>query len=238
MCALIVDEEGSTAARVRRVLQRAGVSVSVAASFAAARTMASEHPPGLLVADVDVGRSGGGISLAALMKAGRPMSVVFLAGPLPSAVLDGIAAIDGAGIVRKPLDERQLEATVSLALCRHELRSRSEIPGAGFSAAGWSDRLAVLGPREREVVSLLLDHDVRAIAEELGISRQAVRNHLKAAFKRTGTRSQPELLDWTRKAQHAVMTRFSVTGSSNRLRAVPARWRGMPERPMAVSGDL
>ena len=231
MRALIVDEDPSAAAQVRGVLQRAGLCVSVATSFPVGRAMACEHPPDLLVADIDVGRSGGGISLAALMKSGRPMSVVFLAGPLPSAVLDAIAAVDAAGIVRKPLDERQLEATLSLALRRHELRSRSEIPGAGFSEAGWSDRLAVLGPREREVVTLLLDHDVRAIAKELGISRQAVRNHLKAAFKRTGTRSQPELLDWTRKARAAGMTRFSMSGSSNRLRSVPARETETPERP-------
>ena len=229
MRALVVDEDPSVAAQVRAVLQRAGVSVSVVTSFAAARAMARKYPLGLLVADVDLGRSGGGISLAALLKAGGPMSIVFLAGPLPSAVLDAIAAIDAAGIVRKPIDEGQLEATVSLALRRQELRSRSEIPGAGFSEAGWSDRLAVLGAREREVVSLLMDHDVRAIADELGISRQAVRNHLKAAFKRTGTRSQPELLDWMRKATHAGMTRFSVTSSPKRLPTAPARADEMPE---------
>ena len=230
MRALVVDEDPSAAAQVGVVLQRAGVSVSVAASFPAAQAMACEHPPDLLVADIDVGRSGGGVGLAALMKARRPMSIVFLAGPLPSAVLDAIAAIDAAGIVRKPMDDRQLEATLSLALRRHELRLRSEIPGAGFSEAGWRDRLAVLGPREREVVSLLSHNGVQAIAEELGISPQAVRNRLKAAFKRTGTRSQPELLEWVRKARAAGMERFSIPGALNRRESEPLPEEEVPAR--------
>jgi DNA-binding NarL/FixJ family response regulator len=220
--ALIVDEDRSAAAQVRAVLKRAGVSVSVATSFLAARTLAGEHRPDLLVADIDIGRSGGGIGLAALIKASRPMAIVFLAGGLPSAALDAIAAIDTASIVRKPLDERQLEATISLALRRHELTSRRAVPGAGFSGTGWADRLAVLGAREREVVSLLLDHDVHAIAEELGISRQAVRNHLKAAFKRTGTRSQSELLDWMRKARVDGMARLAPRATAMSAAAAAA----------------
>jgi DNA-binding CsgD family transcriptional regulator len=58
---------------------------------------------------------------------------------------------------------------------------------------------ARLRPREREIARLLLQHQrVPAIALRLGISPQTVRNHLKNAFRRTGTRSQQELLDWLR----------------------------------------
>ena len=53
-----------------------------------------------------------------------------------------------------------------------------------------------LRPREQEVVRLLLQHlRVPAIARRLGISQQTVRNHLKSVFRRTGVRSQQELLD-------------------------------------------
>jgi DNA-binding CsgD family transcriptional regulator len=45
-------------------------------------------------------------------------------------------------------------------------------------------------------VRLLLQHlRVPAIARRLGISQQTVRNHLKSVFRRTGVRSQQELLD-------------------------------------------
>ena len=43
---------------------------------------------------------------------------------------------------------------------------------------------------------MLLQHlRVPAIARRLGISQQTVRNHLKSVFRRTGVRSQQELLD-------------------------------------------
>ena len=46
------------------------------------------------------------------------------------------------------------------------------------------------------MVRLLLQHlRVPAIARRLGISQQTVRNHLKSVFRRTGVRSQQELLD-------------------------------------------
>ena len=51
---------------------------------------------------------------------------------------------------------------------------------------------------------LLAHHRVPAIARLLAISAQTVRNHLKSAFKRSGTRSQQELLDWLRSADADV----------------------------------
>jgi DNA-binding NarL/FixJ family response regulator len=56
--------------------------------------------------------------------------------------------------------------------------------------------LSSLRPREQEVVRLMLQHyRVPAIAARLGITAQTVRNHLKSVFRRTGVRSQQELLE-------------------------------------------
>jgi DNA-binding CsgD family transcriptional regulator len=55
--------------------------------------------------------------------------------------------------------------------------------------------LSALRPRERQIVALLLAHyRVPQIAERLGISPHTVRNHLKGAFRRTGTHCQSDLL--------------------------------------------
>ena len=55
--------------------------------------------------------------------------------------------------------------------------------------------LAAMRPREREVVSLLLQHHrVPAIARTLSISPATVRNHLKSVFRQMGVHSQQELL--------------------------------------------
>ena len=72
--------------------------------------------------------------------------------------------------------------------------ARVDLPGATLENA--PPPLCGLRPREQEVVRLLLQHlRVPAIARRLGISQQTVRNHLKSVFRRTGVRSQQELLD-------------------------------------------
>ncbi len=51
-----------------------------------------------------------------------------------------------------------------------------------------------LSPRERQVLELLgQGYRPRSIAEQLNVSPETARNHLKAMFKKTGTHSQEEL---------------------------------------------
>lgn len=59
--------------------------------------------------------------------------------------------------------------------------------------------LAEVSPRESEVLELLVHGDrVPAIAEQLFISEHTVRNHLKSMFRKTGTSSQSELIQFVR----------------------------------------
>lgn len=198
--ALIVESDPHVAAQVRAVLARDGAIARMAASAGGAMALAGEYPPDVLVVDLGLGGGQGGINLAVAMKRRWRLAIVFLARELSPSALEMIAAIEAAEIVRKPIDRRQLEAALRLAIQRHATVSRR----GGDSSDGdayWLERLAVLRPREREVACLLRQSRVPAIAAQLGISPHTVRNHLKGAFKRTGTRSQQDLLDWLR--QHA-----------------------------------
>lgn len=59
--------------------------------------------------------------------------------------------------------------------------------------------LAEISRREAEVLELLVHGDrVPAIAEQLFISEHTVRNHLKSMFRKTGTSSQSELIQYVR----------------------------------------
>ena len=122
----------------------------------------------------------------------------------------------------KPVHREQLEATFRLAIeqqrrrrprgSRHATTTRARACSKArciASRRSWqrvdlpdgrrrraAQPLCGLRPREQEVVRLLLQHlRVPAIARRLGISQQTVRNHLKSVFRRTGVRSQQELLD-------------------------------------------
>jgi DNA-binding NarL/FixJ family response regulator len=79
-------------------------------------------------------------------------------------------------------------------------RIATEIARIGFAAAspaaaGQQELLNTLPAREREIVTLLLQHHrVPAISRLLSIRPSTVRNHLKKVFKRLGVRSQQDLL--------------------------------------------
>lgn len=70
--------------------------------------------------------------------------------------------------------------------------------------------------REREVLDLLLE-DLRPedIGEQLGLAGSTVRNHLSSLFRKTGTRSQAELLRLIRRrgatAAQAEARKISMT---------------------------
>ena len=64
------------------------------------------------------------------------------------------------------------------------------MPGPAETSA-----LALLSPRECEIVRLLLDGErVPTIAQKLVLSQSTVRDHLAASFKKLGLHSQQELL--------------------------------------------
>lgn len=89
------------------------------------------------------------------------------------------------GYLVRPFADAQLVATIVLAL----------------SAASPSRLIAPLSPRERQVLTALLEYRrPPTIAQELGLSPNTVRNHLKSIFFKLGVSSQQELLDHVRAA--------------------------------------
>ena len=65
--------------------------------------------------------------------------------------------------------------------------------------AGESSGLSDLPPRAREVLGLICQgHDDSAIAEDLKVSKNTVRNHVTSLYRRTGVRSRATLVVWAR----------------------------------------
>jgi DNA-binding NarL/FixJ family response regulator len=163
------------------------------------------------------------IEFATALRSNRGTTSIFVAERLDQDTLLALADAD-ATVLIKPVHREQLLATVQLALRQQEHGVRREamesaeaalarqrhlertlrriaetvaVAGIGPATETYmSPALPELRPREEEIVRLLLQHvRVPAIAQRLGINQQTVRNHLKGAFKRTGVRSQQELLD-------------------------------------------
>ncbi len=219
--ALIVDSDARSAAHFGETLDRMGVSVFTARSIADAAVAAATEPPQLLVLTLPAGDPAPAFELAAALRPEPGTASIFVLDRIDHPTLQEVAAL-GAGVLCKPVHREQLEATFRLALEQRHLDRRSagddirartrlldleralqriaqvlmQVHPAPAERTAELAPLPDMRPREQEIVRLLLQHlRVPAIARRLGISPQAVRNRLKAVFKRLGVASQQELLD-------------------------------------------
>jgi DNA-binding NarL/FixJ family response regulator len=217
--ALVIDDDPRSASHFKETLDRMGVRAQTARSVSEGIAMAAAEPPDLLVLTMpDDGAAS--LHLAGELSLRHGTACIFVLERVDRIALQEVTSAGAQGVLCKPVHREQLEATFRLAMeqrggrtrrssrhddartrllegaltrIAHEL-TRLDLPGG--SAENPAPPLYGLRPREQEVVRLLLQHlRVPAIARRLGISQQTVRNHLKSVFRRTGVRSQQELLD-------------------------------------------
>ena len=216
--ALIVDGDPRSASHFKETLDRMGVHASTARSVAEAADLAAVAPPHLLVLTMPIRDSKPGLQLASELSAQYGTSCIVVLDRVEPAALNDAAAARSHAVLCKPVHREQLEATFRMAMSREPgdlppvrgtasparladmeraLRAIAHVlASVDVPVTAAAGPLAGLRPREREVVTLLLQHmRVPAIARRLGISQQTVRNHLKGVFRHTGVRSQQELLD-------------------------------------------
>ena len=218
--ALVIDDDPRSASHFKETLDRMGVQAQTARSVTDGVALAAAEPPDLLVLTMPERDPAPSLSLAGELSLRHGTACIFVLERVDRSSLQEVTSAGAQGVLCKPVHREQLEATFRLAMeqrrgrvrgaVRHDDArarllegalhriaqelARVDLPGASTENA--APPLCGLRPREQEVVRLLLQHlRVPAIARRLGISQQTVRNHLKSVFRRTGVRSQQELLD-------------------------------------------
>ncbi len=183
---LVIDDEAAVGRVLQRTLEREGYRVPETVTRPEQLAGALDRVrPELVLLDINLGEGGSGLELATRLPAGLP--VVFCSAHSDRETLERAGALFPGGFVVKPIDRRQLAATLAMALA-----SRRPKPAVQADPPG----LASLSAREREIVQQLLSHKrAPAIASSLFISQHTVRNHLKKIFAKLNVRSQQELLD-------------------------------------------
>jgi DNA-binding NarL/FixJ family response regulator len=221
---LVATRDCVAADVLRRTLGPLRFEVLAAHSGSCAIELAARCRPDVVVADIELGGPTTDLRFAKTLKERAGASIILLTDRHDAQTVAAIAAFGRCGVLRKPIDPRQLELTLLLAVERRarvgsgmaqtELstaagnssatleealrRIAAEVQRVGVTTSPDSadpPLLSSLRPREQQVVRLLLRHyRVPAIARELSITPQTVRNHLKHVFKRAGVHSQQELL--------------------------------------------
>jgi two-component system response regulator FixJ len=187
----VVDDDEDVRVALAFLLETAGYRV---AAFASAEALLAAGPPAALACLlVDVRMPGGmdGLALLRELKARRhaaPVIVITGHGDVPLAVR---AMRDGAfDFVEKPCGDEQLLGTVAAAIGA----GRAEA-GQRLLAADAAARVALLTPREREVLDALVAGQInKTIAHALGISPRTVEIHRGNVMEKLGVRSLGEAI--------------------------------------------
>lgn len=228
---LVVESDRGAVRQIQSCLTIAGLQVlRPAATVPEALVALDVTPPDVLV--VDLGLVADQTMRRALADAAsaRSIPLVYLSSSTDRTALARALDGHGAACVVKPLVERQLISTVTLAAMavragvalaaprRSELEQKlrdiaaivsdvefepvAATPGRKSTSSDNDETASVLSAREKQIVDLLANGArVVTIARQLQLSPHTVRNHLKSVFRKLNLHGQHELYEyWHRQA--------------------------------------
>jgi two-component system response regulator FixJ len=185
----VVDDDASFLRAVGRLLRASGFTVKQYGSAAEFLAQREDGGPGCVLADLRMPGMNGLDLQAALASGPDPLPVVFLSahGDVPSTVR---AMKQGAeDFLVKQAPHGELLAAVRRALER-DARERAQ----RARRHDLQERLALLTPREREVLTLVVQGKLnKQIAGELGIHERTVKLHRTAITTKLEVRSVAQL---------------------------------------------
>jgi signal transduction histidine kinase len=133
---LVAEDEGIVARHIQQVLQRSGHRVpATVGSGEAAVEKAIELRPDLVLMDVALRGALDGVEAAQRIRKRSGTPVVFVTAFADDATLDRVKLAEPAGFVLKPFDDRELHASVELALHR-AASARAQAADAAPAADG------------------------------------------------------------------------------------------------------
>lgn len=163
---MVVEDERIVAFNLQQGLSNLGYEVpAVAATGSEALRKAREIEPDLVLMDIHLQGDIDGIEIASRLNAERPMPVVYLTAYSDDVTLDRARATQPYGYLIKPFSERELHATIQMALARREAESALRESEERLSLALDAARMGMLEMDETSQV-VHLSNDT---AELLGV---------------------------------------------------------------------
>jgi two-component system response regulator FixJ len=194
----VVDDDDAVRDSLTLLLESAGFAVRTYSS-ATALLAALPGINGCILTDVRMPEMDGLALQRHLAEAGVRLPVIVMTGHGDVPIAVEALKTGASDFLEKPFDDSQLLAAVTNAIAASE-RTRDEVE----AVADITRKLAILTPREREVLEKLVEGlPNKTIAYDLGSSPRTIEVHRARVMEKMGARSLPEL---------ARMT-IAVTGS-------------------------
>jgi PAS domain S-box-containing protein len=118
---MVVEDESIVSFNLQQRLSRLGYNVTaVAASGEEALRLADETHPDIVLMDIRIQGEIDGIEAATRLNASNPLPVIFLTAHSESATIERARATRPYGYLLKPFSERELHATITMAIERRK----------------------------------------------------------------------------------------------------------------------
>jgi len=186
----VVDDNPSVRKSLSRLLAAAGYTVEAFASAREFLTRVPSEGPCCLVLDVRMPGLTGIELQAALVAAGRRMSIVFVTGHID--VRMSVKAMKGGAVdlLTKPIDRQELLAAIERAVTKDEKDLSEEIRIAEIR-----QRVKTLTVREAQVFALVVTGMLnKQIAYDLGVGLKTIKAHRARVMDKMRAASVAELV--------------------------------------------
>jgi FixJ family two-component response regulator len=186
----VVDDNPSVRKSLSRLLAAAGYTVEAFASAREFLTRVPSEGPCCLVLDVRMPGLTGIELQAALVAAGRRMSIVFVTGHID--VRMSVKAMKGGAVdlLTKPIDRQELLAAIERAVTKDEKDLSEEIRIAEIR-----QRVKTLTVREAQVFALVVTGMLnKQMAFDLGVVEKTIKVHRARVMEKMRAGSMAELV--------------------------------------------
>ncbi len=186
----VVDDDEAVRDSIKELVESVDLK---AETFSSAQSFLESYitdQPGCLVLDVRMAKMSGLALQARLKEVGATLPIIFVTGHGDINMAVGALKAGAVDFIQKPYHEQSLLESIHGAL-ELEVQNRNKSQKKGTL----EQHVAVLTPREREVMELLLQgHANKAIADRLGVSPRTVEVHRRHVLEKYKVKSVMQLM--------------------------------------------
>lgn len=189
---MILEDDGIISEDISSLLISQGYSIiGIAHEGTEALDMLANRKPDIALLDINLGSGMTGIEVAKVIHEKHKIPFIFLTSYDDEATLEAAQEYSPYGYIVKPFQDRTLLTTIKVALFNHQnIQEKKEIDQSALEAKTQTK----FTNQEFSILKLLMEGlPYKAIGEELFISVNTVKHHIKNLYAKLNVKSRAEL---------------------------------------------
>lgn len=186
---LIVDDDNTTTSVINIYLEGFGYDViGTATTGRIAIEKAKNLKPDIVLMDIKLGSGLDGIDAAEIISRHFGIQIIFVTAYANDVNIQRAKDINPVGFINKPIRDTDLKTTIELALAENITKNNRKNNIKSSSVKDILISIYDLSPAEARVTAKLLDYpDINSVSEQLNLSKETIKTHLKHIYRKTET---------------------------------------------------